>query len=522
MYPLVYAGMYAGDAVIHLVFGENASHGHLFEFNMGEHAAGVTSPGYMLFLAALFRIMPNDFVPLAAKIVCVVCWYVLLLLVFKLSSLLIGDELWVWIVTMICGLLPGSAYNSTIGMENGIFGLVVILYLYLMVSWEWFAPGNGTVKNWRELVIGILLGIGTWIRPEGLAMGVLAILIRLLGPKRKWRILLPVLTAIPFLILVGLLIGFHYYYTGQLLPSSAKSRIVMGHVGSLAYGPIMLNLKFFIRSLIYLPITLFFVIGTIKCLERLIAHTGILENSREAGLLYCTVSFALFFVLYSTVLGSAHLGRYVIFLMPLMVIVGGYGASWTWQNWNCSRLSTHFSMPCAKTLAFAALAVFLLCVFVAETYMRLHLGGHDGLCEAMKAPKSRRQFSENFLLVLGNPKEFPVSLGVVEVQVRYWLDNRFIVRSLDGRVDDSLLEHFRDGNFDHPGYIKDRRIDFITEFPNYNKDASLWSLARLTQLNVGQTVQRQGVVFTCLKPGIIRCWFSVASDMTPRNAFSGQ
>ena len=34
VYPLVFAGMYAGDAEIHLVYGESASNGHFFEFHI--------------------------------------------------------------------------------------------------------------------------------------------------------------------------------------------------------------------------------------------------------------------------------------------------------------------------------------------------------------------------------------------------------------------------------------------------------------------------------------------------------
>ena len=47
-YPLIYLGNYAGDAQVHLIYGENAAHGRFFEFNQGEPSAGVTSPGFML------------------------------------------------------------------------------------------------------------------------------------------------------------------------------------------------------------------------------------------------------------------------------------------------------------------------------------------------------------------------------------------------------------------------------------------------------------------------------------------
>ena len=57
LYPLLYSGMYAGDAEIHLVYGENASKGCFFCFNPGEPSSGVTSPGWMLIIAMMFSYM---------------------------------------------------------------------------------------------------------------------------------------------------------------------------------------------------------------------------------------------------------------------------------------------------------------------------------------------------------------------------------------------------------------------------------------------------------------------------------
>src|SRR4029078_2904336 len=75
IYPLLFRGMFAGDSEIHLVYGENAAQGHYFEFNPGEKSPGVTSPGYMMFLAMLFKTFPIQWVPLAMKGANLLGWY---------------------------------------------------------------------------------------------------------------------------------------------------------------------------------------------------------------------------------------------------------------------------------------------------------------------------------------------------------------------------------------------------------------------------------------------------------------
>ena len=126
LYPAVYIGMYAGDAEIHLVYAENAARGDFFEFNRGEKASGVTSTGYMLLLGAVFRLAPDSFVPVVVKSLDLLSWYALVALVYLTARRILGDDVWAYLAALAAGLLPGSAYNSTIGMENGMFGALVL------------------------------------------------------------------------------------------------------------------------------------------------------------------------------------------------------------------------------------------------------------------------------------------------------------------------------------------------------------------------------------------------------------
>jgi hypothetical protein len=81
------------------------------------------------------------------------------------------------------------------------------------------------------------------------------------------------------------------------------------------------------------------------------------------------------------------------------------------------------------------------------------------------------------------------------VQIRYWLGRRFIVRSLDGRVDPVLLKYARPGQVDHIGYLKERNVNFLLTTPNYNRDKAL---QRLDTLEPGHTVSYRDLTFTRL------------------------
>ena len=114
----------------------------------------------------------------------------------------------------------------------------------------------------------------------------------------------------------------------------------------------------------------------------------------------------------------------------------------------------------------------------------------------MHGPQERQAFSDELFNQLGRPETLPISVGIQEVQVRYWLDQRFIVRSLDGRIDPVLLEHANNVAIDHPGYLKEREVQFLMDTPNYNRDPQMWSLKRLERLQPGEQLSQDGVAFS--------------------------
>jgi hypothetical protein len=116
----------------------------------------------------------------------------------------------------------------------------------------------------------------------------------------------------------------------------------------------------------------------------------------------------------------------------------------------------------------------------------------------MKAPKERESFSNALFDRVGQPENLPIAIALQEVQIRYWLDDRFVVNSLDGRTDPLLLDYASSNGIDHIGYLKARDIRFLLDTPRYNKDSQAWSLLDLNSLEANDTTDHAGLTFTRL------------------------
>ena len=204
-------------------------------------------------------------------------------------------------------------------------------------------------------------------------------------------------------------------------------------------------------------------------------------------LLFLGLEFFGLMLMYSFNLVTAlHFARYTIFAWPMGILVAAYGLS---------RLETaRLYWPIvAVALMFAGMAAY-------ETSIRSDFA-RDTLWGAMGMPKLRATASDDFLKAFGNPKGRPVVIAAQEVQIRNYLDNRFIIRSLDGIIDISYLKYLCHGYNDHDGYFIDEHVDFLlAPFVNYNHDRRRWSVQDLEKLPVGQSIERPGIRYTKINP----------------------
>lgn len=485
--PLVFAGAFAGDAQVHLVFAENAAHGRWFEFNRGQFVSGETSPGYMLLGAAMFRVFPSAAVPVVLKIVGLLAWYALAWLVYRTARRLLSADAsadatgWAAAAACVASLIAGSAYNANVGMENGLFAAGVWLWIDRAAAWRWFerpqpaerlAPSPG-----RELLLGLLLGACCWLRPEGwLIMAVAwAVRFRSVRPSiNAWLVgMLPgLLTAAAALVL-------QWLCTGDLISTSILSRRLLSHQQSLQLGPVTVDLAFTKRLAFLLPVTGSFA-----------------AELRSGSLLRTALGrfwvwlLLVFFVLYTFVTGAAQLSRYVIFLMPILAIGAVCAAR---RHWQAGRL---------RPLVVLAAACFLV-TNAGELAYRCRAYSQKLLSVAIAAPANRAEATDLLLRDLGAPTRWPVVIALEPIQVRYQLDDRVIVRSVDGRVDRALLRHVQRGRVDFIGYLRDAGVNYVSLPAQHPGDSEAADLTQLRALRVGQRVAIQGLTFARLPSGFL-------------------
>lgn len=471
--PFLFWKAFAGDAQVHLVFMEAAAGGRWFEFNPGERVSGETSPGYMLLGALAFRALSPATVPVVLKIVGLLSWYLLCWLVYRVAARCLDDgdapeRVWPAIAALVAASCAGSIYNANVGMENGLFAAAIWLWIDRAGTRRLFE--SMPVPLARELALAALLGFCCWLRPEAFVITVIAYAVRL---RRAHPRATGPLVGIAIAASMGAAaLAFQHHQTGDLLTTSLLSRRVLAMPGTLALGPLVIDPTFAIRLLAYLPLTAFFVAGVIAGVRR--SQTSKLE-------LFLQLAFGCFFLIY-TFSGAPHLARYVIFLMPVLAISAARGARAVWRSGR-------------RRWIVILSAVALALIHVVELGYRVPRYYSGQLGEAIAAPVERRNRTDALLRALGNSPKRPVVVVLEGVQLRYQLDERIVVRSLDGRVDRKLFGFVYDGTVDHPGYLRAIAADFLLQLRSYNRDRRAWSLESLASMRPGDAITRDGITF---------------------------
>jgi hypothetical protein len=476
--PFLFWNAFAGDAQVHLVFMENASHGRFFDFNPGERVSGETSPGYMMLGALLFRLLPATAVPLALKLVGVLSWYALCWLVWRVTlGLFNADDrgenagAWAGIAAFVAATFAGSVYNANVGMENGLFAAVFWGWIALVSRRRWFDGGTMPLRN--ELAISATLGVAGWLRPEAFVVALVAWGLRLSRTRPPARNAL--VGAFATFGFGALAFAFETSLTGDVVPTSILSRQILAMPHTFALGSIVVNPMVAERLLVYVPATGLFIVG-LK-----LGHPRPIWRFLEVILGI--------FVLLLSLGGSPHVARYLIFLMPVLAIGAARGAARLWQT----------NTAGARSIVVIA-GASIMAINAAEASRRARRFPPTQLWDAANAVGARRARTDELLAQLGARANRPVVVALESVQIRYELDDRVIVRSLDGRVDRLLLRYVGAGTVDHLGYLRARRVDALLDHPSYNRGSAAWSLSTLRRLKPGETLAEDGLAFRRLMP----------------------
>lgn len=509
--PWTFFGYMAGDAVIHLIFAENALHGDWLAFNPGERSGGETSFGYMLMVMALWQLVGQAWVPYAMIAVCYGAWLAMLAIGWKLVDDWYPRSEWPWLWLLITGTMPGSAFNSVLGMEN-----VLLAPAVLGLAWAAYRA-NALTRAFSpasELAVASGLGLLTWLRPESLflAAGLLASRMFLQAGTAGWT---P--SFIRSCVSGGIVVAWFaalfavFIWLSGLMPfSGGVARLNMSASdGILLGGVVPLHTKMVSRLIAYFPLTALYVLGVqrwMACRSSAPVHRGTIA--------VVIVLVSLFVVLYSTILPTAHLARYTIFLWPLVALVAIYGVAESWREWRV-RMS-----PQGATALLAGALVALGVIYGYEFRLRhTMLRGQHSLPSVRDARANRPAATDALVQELQTDGPFPVSVGFIEVQMRYFYDDRILVRTMDGIVDNRFNTFVRrtPGGvaYDYAGFFKHVGLDYIAEYLDLNPTADDWSPAALERMPAGSITTRDGVRFERLTGRMTRLTYPNLDSSEP-------
>jgi hypothetical protein len=180
-------------------------------------------------------------------------------------------------------------------------------------------------------------------------------------------------------------------------------------------------------------------------------------------------------IFFTFIVGAESFGRYFLPLYPFLFLTGIAGL----------RRLYDWLRPRRRPLAVSL--ILLTALFMAGTslldYGRRLGSGHFtvnhvldvlygpanrqylsfNLWELVQAPAQRTARTDELLLTLGAAEAADIRLAVTEVQIRYYLDERVEIISLDGRTSATILPFIepQSGIPDFAAYFESERPDFV-------------------------------------------------------------
>jgi hypothetical protein len=427
-----------GDPEIHLIFAKNLLDGYPLQFNKGEFTSGETSPVYMVFAATLMLLFGN-YTIIALKLVgvlSVIGIFTIILRSLKNSDLNANQKL---ILAIPFFLLPSIWYQVFLGMENMLFAFACLLIVHFYIEND-----DGLLKQLSYLIV---LPILFFLRPEATLL--FALLFFLAVKERHFR-------SAGFLILaaiISLVVFFTIeFLTGVPLHAAGAIRAYLSKQSSLHILGFYVSKKPLYACLYTLPFALIIFLKM----------RSVISFSEKTILFFLTaLPLTLHFF---NIFPNVHFSRYFLYGLAAFFYVYAKMAIRIEDRKNIINLTGY---------------AILFLVFTAvplELYQRSFLSRSSYQKTIFDfSNQGVENLSNELYEKLGEPKT-PVVIALTEVQIRGRLDDRFIIRSLDGILDYRLKGFLNPTWIDHVGYLKDRNVAYLLAYPNYNIDKEKFSL----------------------------------------------
>ena len=474
----------AGDAQVHLAIAENFGRGLPFQYNPGGEIVVASTSPFWTILLILFYMISGSWAPLFLKVAVSIAWLAVAYLLYKASRDLWHFSPWLILATLALWLTHTVVVaNALSGLEN-ILSAVQLLLLYLLTAE--FGP-RLTPK--RSALLGLLFGWMILTRPDGALLAIVLLsnfaLVLILNAQhnrmgvsaafRKW---LPLLAVFIFATLIVLLPWYLYQWsiTGKIITDSSLARLYSGRQGSIPLGSLFFHPKATISlATAFLPLAAGALLFGFHLLRQFFqarqrARFWIDNYARTTALLLLSAGYHF----YSFIVGAESFGRYFLPLYPYLFLSGIAGLAllfdWLRGRW----LWVAYAFVVGTIL-------FMVTASAYDFYRRLGPGRFDpeqvldviygpahlqyyspNLWDLIQAPARRQSYTDELIAGLELTSN-TASIAVTEVQLRYFLDERVEILSLDGRTSANTLTYFdpKTGVPDFDAFLRRTQPDYI-------------------------------------------------------------
>lgn len=306
------------DAWIHQTYARNLAERGEWAFLPGESSAGSTAPIWTILLSLGYLLsVPNVAFSYFLGLVS------LLMIVWLVRAHLADARDFPYLLLILLLILISFEWHLLWAALSGMETLLLGMHL-LIVVW-------GTARGWHPAIQGALVGLGLWIRPDGI-LTLLPVLWVLISHERFSKRLLKegllilaglVILAIPYLY-------FNFQLGGEWWPSTFYAKQV--EYAAAREAPLLLRLI----NMSFLP----FIGPTALLLPGIVYHTIRAFRTRDWTCLAILLWIGAYIAAFAVRLPVTYQhGRYMIPLIPALFLLGFRGLVMIWNTWNDTQVS---------------------------------------------------------------------------------------------------------------------------------------------------------------------------------------
>ena len=472
LFPLNY-----GDAVINIIYARNFSSGGFFEFNPGEKSFGSSSPFWVVLLAGVLKLFPQNTV-LGAKLAGSALYLLTFPLLFIAArNIFPGRRTPVFAVFFWSYFSPPAAYGAAAFETVLLINLVLIFAIIIRA-----VLGREKEGAVMFFLAGLVSGLLILCRFESflflLAAGLTVIIRRFAFLRKEWKKFL--LLILVFLATVSPYFAYSYGCSGSALPSSGKARLQEAKASASLNG-----------ASFWSPGAVCFFIARKKLILIILAAAAFLILGRKGKLNPVSIALAVWFFLdliFFTFIfpGARELERYLYPLVAVLILFSASGID------TISKLAASL-----EKISPAVIRLALIIFFIALNSL--------GIVNSLRLSSSAVPFDllvEKKLAGWFN-STVPAEERILtyEVQQKFYLKNP--VLSLDGIIGGEVLPYlFPRGNISE--FLKKYRPSYwvmgsaVLYRPEY-RETILRDIAKRPEGDQGSSYEAEGIGFTLMK-----------------------